>query len=68
MTALVVHLEPVVDDVLLAHLDVVRERVPSTDSPHPPSFKQQLGVDQVAFVLEQPLNAVERAAAFFVRR
>jgi len=41
--------------------------LPASDSPQPPSFQSQLCIDQFAMVLDQPINAVVRATAFFVR-
>ena len=47
--------------------DVVRDSLASRPiSPQPPSFRQKLGVDQLALVLQQPVDAVVGAAAFFV--
>ena len=68
VSALVVHLEPVVDDVLLAHLEIVGD-ARAGDRFAPAALVQtEVGVDQIALVLEQPLDAVERAAAFLVGR
>src|SRR5205085_1092867 len=66
VTTLVAHLEPIVDHVLLAHLYVVRE--PSAVQRLAPAALVQriFGVYQLTLVLEQPLDAVERSAAFLV--
>jgi hypothetical protein len=66
VAALVVHLEAIVDHVLLAELHVVRDRF-AGDGLAPAAFIQGvLGVDETALVLEEPLDAVERTAAFLV--
>ena len=68
VAALVAHLEPIVDHVLLAHLYVVRE--PSAVQRLAPAALVQriFGVYQLTLVLEQPLNTIERSAAFLVGR
>ena len=66
VSALVAHLEAVVDDVLLAHLDVVRE-LRAVDRLAPAAFVQANSASiELALVLQQPLDAVVRAAAFLV--
>ena len=67
MSAFVLHLQPVGADILLAHLNIVRDAL-AVYHVAPAAFVQAvLGVDQVAVILEQPDHAVVRAAAFLVR-
>ena len=68
MTTFVPHLEMVIDDVFLAHLHIVRQPL-SADRLSPAAFVQaELGVDQLALVLQQPLDPVVGPAAFLVGR
>ena len=66
VAALVRHLQPVVDDVLFAHLHVVRDPLAGDRLAPSALVEAELGVDQIALVLQQPDDAVVGAAALFV--
>jgi hypothetical protein len=68
MPAFVADFQPKIDYVLFAHLNVVGDPF-APGGFAPAAFVQSvLRLNQVAFILEQPLDAVVGAAAFFVGR
>jgi len=66
VTALVVNFQTEIDDVLFADLKIVGH-VFAVDGFTPATFVEaEFGVDECAMVFDEPVDAVERAAAFFV--
>ena len=67
VAARVLDLQPVGRGVLLAHLDEVQQPLAAADLAPAALVEAELGVDELAPVLQQPVDAVVGAAALLVR-
>ena len=68
MAAFIADLQPEIDYVLLADLHVIRQSLAIRHLTPAALVEAKLSLDQIAPVLDQPIDAVVRPAAFLIRR
>ena len=66
MAAFVPHLQPVIDPVLLTHLNIQRRLLPADHFAEAAFVQAQFGLNQIALVLDQPIDTVIWAASLLV--
>ena len=68
VAAFVANFKAEIHDVLFADLQIVGDVLAVNDFAPAAFVQTEFGIDEIAMIFDEPVNAVERATAFFVGR